>query len=479
MKILRYSAVFVLFAMLCFSLRADKTFYLPFLKAQAQASLKPERFWFQGAFQGDDESTALLLEFANEQQDTYWLSLLFTLGSLDALYSLAMLEPDIQRQKQMLNQSAAAGHAPSQYELSLITHSSSSKLLWLQKAAEAEHLLAQIALYQWYMLHHEVEKALPWLEKTARYDANSALLFAKLLWKQGEHAQAIQYFEQADQFGESQASLYLQHVRDFWRKNLSGSTLDQYSLERPTCTMRLQFVANSLESIRQATRFQRLFVEDKRLSELPVCINPPIWVEQLRCSENWEGQNRLGCELNVLEQVSKPLELTHLVVFAEHGKANVNNGIMFLDLADSYSVFVHELAHFAGFVDEYPLSKRMSEIHCRPNAAPNLVVVPEWTEYELQGYLTFESEGAGLFKARTCNNHSSQAYKLTSQMTFMEYHDQGVIPDVYLQRWKEQLLDRQSLTPVFVNFAQYFQKEGKKSEADYWWNRLASFENSL
>ena len=40
-------------------------------------------------------------------------------------------------------------------------------------------------------------------------------------------------------------------------------------------------------------------------------------------------------------------------MYAKKGKANVHNGIMFIDRQDSYDVFINELAHFAGFIDEY------------------------------------------------------------------------------------------------------------------------------
>jgi carboxypeptidase C (cathepsin A) len=94
------------------------------------------------------------------------------------------------------------------------------------------------------------------------------------------------------------------------------------------------------------------------------------------CSSNFDNEARLGCGLYPLSQLKTPLSFTHMVVFAEQGKANVNNGVMFLDQTDTYSVFVHELAHFAGFVDEYALPESLADYHCSKNLAPNLLLSP-------------------------------------------------------------------------------------------------------
>ena len=478
-RYVRTTAGVIAVVLLCASLGSDQARYLPWLKVFAEDSDTPQYSWYQAALAGDEEAGNQLLEFATRQKQPYWLSLLFSLGSLEALYNLALLQSDNSLQKQMLGQGAQAGHAPSQYELSLVSQSSSARLLWLQKAAGAGHLLAQIALYQWHLLHDDVDNALPWLKEAASQDAQSALLYGKMLWKQRDYAGAKSHFQLAIQFGEPSASEYLHHINTYWKKNTNIS--DRLQVERPQCHMRLQFVANSLESMIQATDFQRRFNQDKRLASLPICLNSPIWVDQLSCSDNWQGKHRLGCNESPLLEVAETREMSHVVIFAQQGKANVNNGVMYLDLADTYSVFVHELAHFAGFIDEYPLSTPMAQVHCRLESAPNLIVVEDDTlpaMEDMENWLQY-SYDVGLAKARTCNNHSFQAYKPTRDLTFMEYHDQGIIPKLYLRLWLERLQDPSNLTPVYVNFAQMLQRQGKEEQAKHWWQAFENYRNLL
>ena len=468
---LRTSAGLLAVVVLCALLLSDQARHLNWLKEQAKSSTHPENHWYQAALQGDQVASNQLLEFAIHQKQPYWLSLLFNMGSLDALYNMALLESDSSVQKRLLGEGAQAGHAPSQYELSLLSDSSSAKLLWLQKAAGAGHLLAQIALYQWHMLHNELDKALPWLAQAAEVDAQSALLFAKILWKDNKHADAKRFFALAVRFGEPKGQEYLQHIDGFWNKSTLTKQAKRFYTERSGCHMRLQFVANSLESIMQATAFQQKFADDKRLEDLSICVNPPIWQDELSCSDNWQGHHRLGCNIAPLIPLAEQTSFSHLVVFAQQGKANVHNGIMYLDLADTYSVFVHELAHFAGFIDEYPLSSQMAEIHCYATRAPNVLIKNDEelpSLLEMEGWLQDGFE-VSLARTRTCNNHSAQAFKPTQSMTFMEYHDQGVIPPLYLSLWRQLLENPQNLTPAYVNFAQYQQSQGNQEQAQYWW----------
>ena len=478
---LKVISLLVALTFCCGFLQSDRTLYIPWLTGFSQQSDTPQYSWYLASLQGNLSAKENLLGLysqkgAKEKSADYWLGLLALQGSDEAVFQRALLAKDELTQRALFTEAARAGHPASQYELSLLSDSSSAKLLWLQKAAASEHRLAQIALYQWHLLHDDVKSALPWLKIAAGYDADSALMYAKHLWKEEQHKTAVSYFERAETAGHAQAKTYLSHIRQYWKK---GPVQTKKTLARQTnlCHMNIQFVATTLESMVQATGFQRRFAQDKRLQTLPLCFNEPVWLEEVKCSDNWQGQKRLGCNPQPLIALSDQVEFTHAVVFAEQGKANVKNGIMFLDLADTYSVFVHELAHFAGFVDEYPLSSSMAQIHCFRSDAPNIMVT---TEVEAPSAEKMDqwfsvSENVLLSKARTCNNHPAQAYKPTPQLTFMEYHDQGVIPSLYLSLWHKQLSTPSALTPVYVNFAQHLQSVGESQQAASWWQRFNDF----
>ena len=107
----------------------------------------------------------------------------------------------------------------------------------------------------------------------------------------------------------------------------------------------------NIESLPQAEYFRSRFVKDPRMNTLSICIYDMTWFDpvDISCDENWQQSGRLGCQLLLLAEKLKKLPFTHLVMFADKGKANVHNGIMFLDRIDTYDVFIHELAHFSGF----------------------------------------------------------------------------------------------------------------------------------
>ena len=238
------------------------------------------------------------------------------------------------------------------------------------------------------------------------------------------------------------------------------------------CKQKLLFVASGAESLSQAEVFRSRFENDSRLSSLPICIFDVTWQVQsdLSCNENWQQSGRLGCQMLPLAAKLKSIAFTHLVVFAEKGKANVHNGIMFLDNQDSYDVFIHELAHFSGFIDEYPLSQGLAKRVCQGVEAPNMVFQKNKNVAADQKY--WQSLGLKnipeIHAARTCDNHPAQAFKASSKLTFMEYHDTAYIPDYYLATWQKQLQHIPNQPSAHINFAQLYEDVNNSSEGQFW-----------
>ena len=259
---------------------------------------------------------------------------------------------------------------------------------------------------------------------------------------------------------------------------LSINDAQSASLQGP-CTQRLQFIVGSEQSIKQAAAFEQQFLQDSRLTMLPICIAQPLWVEpaQLHCEGNWLGTRRLGCDLQVLGIKLETLNFTHLVIFANEGKANVHNGIMYLDRQDTYDVFVHELAHFAGFVDEYPLSKALATAVCEGRPAPNLVFQQaRQGKADLSLWPSIGDEyGVSVARARTCDNHASQAFKPSADITFMEFHDLAYIPPVYIAAWLKRLANPQAQTPAYINFAQLYEGQNKLIQGKFWRQRYVDY----
>lgn len=450
---------------------ASQQHYVPLMLKQGQTD--PVSL-FRAVKAGSDEALVQLSQYAQTHQDPYWLKQAAELGDARSYYRLALNETDEATHRRLMSKAAMAGFAPAQHEVALLSDASEHRVQWLEKAAEQDYLPAIISLYQWLMIEERADEAELWMEKAAPHDPNSALLLAKQEWRTGKYALARSWFRHAKEQGVSQAKDYLKLIDNYWQAQGSG-----LAVTRQHCVINLQPVVLSLENMQQMAQLSQSFAADSRLQSLPVCLLEPIWVkpDAVKCDENWLSHRRLGCDVRQLSRLPLADNFTHLMVLAPRGKANVHNGIMYLDQGDSYSVFVHELAHFSGFVDEYPLSSDMAEMVCHPySRPPNLVIVTDAAELpdKLDGWRQSGEEWT-MAKARTCNNHQMQAYKGSDQLTFMEYHDQQYIPPLYLSLWKYRLENRVELLPAFVNFAQAWYEKGNHTIAVQWQNKAEAF----
>ena len=421
---------------------------------------------------GHTESLHKLTSYATVNRQLFWLNRAADLGDQDALYQLALASEDETEQKRLLLKAAENEHIKSQFWLGLNAKDDKERIQWLSAASHQDYLPAQIALYQLWLLRGDFEKAMPWLESTADSEAESSLILGRYYWKSGDYQKSKDYFLQARTLGSSQAKQLLNTIEHYWWEG--NKSLEQTAFSRVPenrCSMQIQPLVNSLDGMMKVLDLKSQYAKDRRLESLSICINEPIWVpkKQLACSSNWQNQGRLGCDLAYSATKLDASHFTHLLVIADEGKANVNNGVLYLDLVDTYDVFVHELAHFVGFADEYPLSESLAERICQVgNAPPNLVLqapFPSVEEEQLaqeeanlvsdeevlaeEAQVIYErptldlsywerfGQTIELSRARTCNNHENQAFKASHRLTFMEYYDTKYIPPLYLAMWEE------------------------------------------
>ena len=346
----------------------------------------------------------------------------------------------------------------------------------------------------WLMLDHYVlELGPPEQVLTSKQVPNKVaeqqLAQGLALWRDKKYQQASQVFsllgsQNLSSDIQSLTGLYQYHTTAF-NKNHSSEFMQQQSTLPDDCKQKLLFVTPDIESLVQADHFRARFAQDQRLNSLSICIYDVTWFDpvDITCEQNRQQSGRLGCQLLSLAKKLKSLPFTHLVMFAEKGKANVHNGIMFLDRQDTYDVFIHELAHFSGFIDEYPLSQGLAKRVCAGVDAPNIVFKQaEQLDVDRQYWRSIGLQhNTDVFAARTCDNHSTQAFKASNQLTFMEYHDTAFIPDHYLTAWQRQLQEAPNQPSAHINFAQLYEQSNNLSESQFWRTRyqqyLLSFAN--
>ncbi|WP_158971886.1 hypothetical protein [Paraglaciecola sp. L3A3] len=293
---------------------------------------------------------------------------------------------------------------------------------------------------------------------------------ALVFWHKGKYKESLVILDHIDK-SKPEVSFYRAYFERYLQHQVTPQLPSQTTFAE-NCSQKILFVTGDVYSLAQATVFMSRFANDERLATLPICIEPTIWFDpaKINCQQNQTEDGRLACDLPQLAKSLKAQNFTHLVVFADKGKANVHNGIMFLDRQDSYDVFVHELAHFAGFVDEYPLTGQLAAQICAGDDTPNLVFRKAGTQVIDTDY--WQSIGLdsdlSLTKARTCDNHPNQAYKVEKKLTFMEYHDVAYIPEHYLAVWQKRLSTQTYSPSAHVNFAQFYEGKNNLRESQFW-----------
>ena len=413
----------------------------------------------------------------------YWLEKLVSIDNADAAWLLYQLNGEESASERFMALAAKGNVAEAQLAYAMSSQSPEKREKWLIRAAEQEYLPAQAALADWYLLHDQNKKAKPLLAATASLDMQSAFKYGRLLWDEGNVDEAKIYLKKAANLGQQQAKDALA-ITQRYSVTALGDVKPFDWPQGNQCLQRIQPFAASLATMIRADNFYRQFNNDERLASLSLCVAPPIWLpkDALSCSDDYNNRNVLGCDVKPLANIAKKRQFSHAVVVAKQGKANVQNGVMFLDIGDTYSVFVHELAHFAGFADEYPIARSMARKICDIQrisdfSPPNLVIdsphyyapvvtVSRWAKIDPNTIVA---------KAKTCEGVSKNSYKPSRRITFMEHHDTGAIPPLYLVLWQQQLEKQQAQRPISMNFFQAFHHQGDQKEAAHWLAKYEAF----
>lgn len=459
-------------------LSADTAHYVPQLLANANHSSNPAPVLWQAARTGNSKARTLLTEYAVTHDKPFWLEKLVGVKHPSAAWALYQYHDTDKREHFLLQLAAEGGVPEAQQTLAMSTENAQEREYWLLQSAQQGYKPAQAAVADWYLLKQQPDKARPWLIKTAQSYPASAYHLGRLLWDDGKKQQGRKLIKQAAGQDNHLAQRLQNVLSEYQQQNANQVKRSVWPSDK-ACKQRIQMFATSLSSIERAHQLYQQFNADERLKTLPLCVKKPVWLSKntLNCKSNWKQSDRLGCDITPLAPAVETQDATHAIVVADLGKANVNNGVMFLDLSDNYSVLVHELAHFSGFIDEYPLSSTMATRYCTKSEAPNMVVDGALSYAPLSTLQRWQNADDNLViaESKTCDAHQQQAYKPASQITFLEHHDSGEIPELYLQLWGQQLNQPKAQRPIYMNLFQSFHYAGNTPEAGKWLKKYQEF----
>lgn len=372
-----------------------------------------------------------------------------------------------------------------------------SAVLWFKAAIRLKHLDARLALSRIYFDSQQYLAIKPLLLPIITNEKALAILYTLAL-HQGDLSFIKRYKSKLSQRVNTDFYHELVQYSVF---NESNEILDNDKiispniLLTPSCLVDVQLFATNLKSLRHASALILSF-ERHSLSKY-ICLLPPKYIPTQAINCQHKITEEINCDASVW-RTRRDITSRYIGLIVEQGKANVDNGIMYIDQNDTVDVLVHELSHFIGFVDEYPLPKqhqKCQQIQKTP-FAHNLVVLDEnyqgnrqaireqilsqvpWrslikdstpilsqgkTGWQLATPNKYKDE-VGMFRTQAClYKRNVQAYKPIARRTKLEYFELA-LPEIY--EGLLQLAPREFLMPSYhYNISKDLVEQGEISGA--------------
>lgn len=235
-----------------------------------------------------------------------------------------------------------------------------------------------------------------------------------------------------------------------------------YEQPKSSCLVSIQMFATNLNDLRKVT--QLINQKNQFLLHNFICFSSPRYISISRLKCRHDNDETIRCDESIWRSYENSVTTRYIGVMVPSGGANVHNGIMYIDSHDSIDVFVHELSHLLGFIDEYPLPKnhakcfqvqstpfshnvvvltRISNAKVKPKRENILAKLPWRNQIKFTTPLvTYTDSGwvlgtpkaykteIGLFPTNTCSgtrignkNNSIQAFKPISELTKLEHYE--------------------------------------------------------
>ena len=209
------------------------------------------------------------------------------------------------------------------------------------------------------------------------------------------------------------------------------------------CQFNVLMMTDHRKGISQLNTFRQHYQQQPQPSATSFCFSDPIYLgNTIDCQ--LQPELAAKCDwLPLIENKKWPTGFDFIVMMTPVGSGNVQGGIMHLNSASHYGLFLHELMHFNGFEDEYalPSAKQIWLCNQQGLVAPNLFIANGLTPPK--GWTLSDSCQTG-----------SKAYKPSENWSIMQYQQLSLSAQ-YQQIWLQQI-SSPNYNPV--RFIDYFQQ---------------------
>jgi len=248
-------------------------------------------------------------------------------------------------------------------------------------------------------------------------------LVEQMRWHDLEHlAKNIESFKLLDSVLALQSGISIRNFRDDQYSSLPVKLLTNQVKFNTQCKNTVLLVADHLEAYLRLNTLREQYQADPMPSQNSFCFSEVFYVgNALGCEEGFNGFAL--CDINFLLPSTD-----YIIAMTKSGLANVRDRQMTLALSSDIDVLIHELMHFSGFEDEYPVYAEKAKWLCSSNGmkAPNLFV--GHNEYAPSGWVP----------ARTCENGHLNAYKPSLKWSKMQYQELP-LTEQYRELWRKKV----------------------------------------
>ena len=364
--------------------------------------------------------------------------------------------------------------------------------LWFSQAIRLKHHKARLHLAKIYLENSKNKQAKALLQPIEN-DILALQLLMKLAIREGDSTLIARYnrlFKQQNLVNHSTQKNLYQKLEKYSVINNVNINLGK------TCAVTIAPFATNLKNLDYLVR---LTSSPKLAAFLPyLCFTPVRYISKQMLNCDHDEDEAIRCDESIwykkLDEIS--LKPRYLAILVDKGGANVNSGILYLDANDTEKVFLHELAHLLGFIDEYPLP--IKHLRCLGKQTSmfshNIAVLPRvyhgsqqfvrakilaqlpWAKYIAnttplttkteKGWVIGTTGGTldtvGAFIAESCNGSNLVSVKPVNHTTAMRYFEE-TIPALYLQLLSDN--PRQFLMPSYTKNVKIALKGKNNAEA--------------
>ena len=388
----------------------------------------------------------------------------------------------------------------------------STALIWVKRAVKLNNVKARLYLGRHYFLQAKYMLAKELLSSIAEQQEAITLL-VEIAIIQGEYTFISSQVKFLDSFDKGQELLSLINKYQILESLLLAQLKPNENQIEQKCTANVQMFATTLKGLKKVDKLIAAF--NSHPLNPYFCFNTVRYIPESKLSCYHQKEHAIQCDESIWADVKQDAKTRYLGIMLPAGGANVNAGILYLDIEDNEQVFAHELSHLLGFVDEYALVKDHQQ--CRENQSAifshNISVIKSfyqgskaevrarvlkklsWAklikrttpvlhetssgwkvgtpDIVIKGDIS-DKNPIGVFPSATCNLHDIEAFKPLKKFTQLTYFASD-FPNEYIDLLKES--SEKHLMPSYhYNVAKHLLQNAHESLAFKWLDKALSKE---